>query len=530
MLDFFRKLFGSDFMPHVYCLREPAVVTLHVVSDALTAAAYFAIPLVLLLIRRRRQDLVFPWMFGLFGVFIFACGSTHVLAIWTLWHPVYRLEGLVKAITATSSVMTAFLLYRLIPSIVLLPSPAQLSLEIAERRKVEGSIRQLNAGLEERVHQRTQELDESNAHLQALNAELTRSELRYRTLVEAMPQLVWTANQSGVEYLSRQWEEYTGIPEKAQLGDKWIRVLHPDDVHSTLELWTKAVETRTGFEAEYRIRKHDGTYRWFKGRGVPLGGPADTAPTWLGTSTDVDTEKRASTALAVHNSRLEDLAFATAHHLQEPVRNLRIQTQLLQRHLEGNLDEAGSELIGQMSGTMNRLRLLLQDFRAYSEVSTAHTAPRRFNVKGAIQSAIIAWRTELEALDAAVSLNIPELEAEGDAQQIQTVVEHLLGNAVKYRDAGRSLSLTVSAAELNRDIIVSVADNGIGIDPRFHATIFGLFKRLHKSEDYPGTGLGLAVCQRIIEAHGERLWVESQVGLGSTFHFTLKKAEPQYVS
>ena len=531
MLDFIRKLFGSDFMPHVYCLRDPAVVALHVTSDALTAAAYFAIPLVLLLIQKRRHDLVFPWMFRLFGLFIFACGSTHILAIWTLWDPIYRFEGVVKAITAISSVMTAFLLYRLVPSILLLPSPSQLNLEIAERRRVEETIRHLNVELEERVWQRTRELDESNLHLQTLLLNLSQSELKYRTLVEAMPQFVWTANQNGVDYLSRQWEEYTGIPESLQLGDKWIRVLHPDDVGATLKAWSKALADRTGYEAEYRIRKYDGSYRWFKGRGVFLQGPEGAAPTWLGTSTDVDSEKRASTALAIHNTRLEDLAFATAHHLQEPVRNLKIQTQLLQRHWDGSIDETGSELIEQMSGTMNRLRLLLHDFRAYSEVSTAHLAKSKLDIGDVIRKALSQWQSEFEVLDVSVDLESSTLTVEADRQQIQTVLEQLVGNALKYRNPERRLTVSISVAESDGNVIVAVADNGIGIDPRFHKSIFGLFKRLHGSEDYPGTGLGLAVCQRIVEMHGQRLWVESQPGVGSKFYFTLKKADaPQYVS
>ena len=111
------------------------------------------------------------------------------------------------------------------------------------------------------------------------------------------------------------------------------------------------------------------------------------------------------------------------------------------------------------------------------------------------------------------------------------MLEQLVGNALKYRNPERRLTVSISVAESDGNVIVAVADNGIGIDPRFHKSIFGLFKRLHGSEDYPGTGLGLAVCQRIVEMHGQRLWVESQPGVGSKFYFTLKKADaPQYVS
>ena len=107
MLEFFRQLFSTDFMPHVYCLREPALIALHTISDGLIALAYFLIPVALIILFRRRRDLAFRWAYFLFAIFILACGTGHILGIVTLWHPVYRLEGLVKALTAFASVATA---------------------------------------------------------------------------------------------------------------------------------------------------------------------------------------------------------------------------------------------------------------------------------------------------------------------------------------------------------------------------------------------------------------------------------------
>lgn len=138
-------------MPHVYCLRDPALVVLHAASDGLIAVSYFVIPVALVMMLRKRRDLAFPWMFELFGLFILACGTTHILSIWTLWHPIYRFEGLIKAITVLASVPTAILLFRSLPQVVALPSPAQLSHEISERRTAEDNLRRLNVELEDRV-------------------------------------------------------------------------------------------------------------------------------------------------------------------------------------------------------------------------------------------------------------------------------------------------------------------------------------------------------------------------------------------
>src|SRR4051794_32321613 len=127
MLNYLHKLFGTDFLPHGYCMRwQSDLLWLHVVSDALITLSYLCIPIVLIYFVRKRRDLEFHWMFVAFGVFILACGATHIMAIWTLWTPMYRLEGLIKAVTAAASVITAICLTRLLPELLRIPSPQQL--------------------------------------------------------------------------------------------------------------------------------------------------------------------------------------------------------------------------------------------------------------------------------------------------------------------------------------------------------------------------------------------------------------------
>lgn len=181
MLEFFRKLFATDFIPHGHCyLWRPEIVWLHAVSDGLTALAYFIIPLALVHLVRKRRGLAFDWMFVLFGVFILACGATHLMSIVTLWHPVYRLDGVIKAVTALASVPTAFLLLRLVPQAIAIPSPEQLrnanralEREVADRRVAEERIRVLNFDLESRVTERTRDLSEANERLERMNEDLT---------------------------------------------------------------------------------------------------------------------------------------------------------------------------------------------------------------------------------------------------------------------------------------------------------------------------------------------------------------------
>lgn len=181
-MEFFRSLFYSgDFMPHGYCyMWRPGVVWLHVVSDGLIALAYFSIPFSLIYFIRKRRDVPFHWIFVCFGVFILACGATHAMEIWTLWHANYWLSGGVKLITAAASVPTAVMLIRLVPHAVALPSPEAMRIEIAERARAQKALDEARNELELRVQKRTAELQRVNMelHLEIAQRQQAQKELR----------------------------------------------------------------------------------------------------------------------------------------------------------------------------------------------------------------------------------------------------------------------------------------------------------------------------------------------------------------
>ena len=177
MREFFEKLFSADFMPHGYCyLWRPDIVWLHAISDGLIMVSYYIIPVLLIYFVRKRKDLPFHWMFIMFGVFIFGCGTTHLMEIWTLWHGTYRLAGLIKAITAGASLATAAALFPMIPKALSLPSPEELKLEIAFRKSAEEELQRAKDELEFRVQERTTDLRNTNEQLVAEVEQRTRAE------------------------------------------------------------------------------------------------------------------------------------------------------------------------------------------------------------------------------------------------------------------------------------------------------------------------------------------------------------------
>ncbi|MBC7860782.1 MAG: hypothetical protein H7Z39_18815, partial [Burkholderiaceae bacterium] len=196
-----------DLIPHGYCLSwQPGLLWLHGISDLVTALAYYTIPVMLLWFVRRRRDLQFSWIFVLFGVFIMACGATHVMSLWNLWFPDYLAAGIVKAVTALASVGTALALFPLLPKALALPGPAQwaavhdnLRGEIAERRQAEDEVLRLNSALEERVAARTAELQAANSELSLLHVELeARVQRRTAELQAAQAELLNMARLAGM--------------------------------------------------------------------------------------------------------------------------------------------------------------------------------------------------------------------------------------------------------------------------------------------------------------------------------------------
>ena len=235
---------------------------------------------------------------------------------------------------------------------------------------------------------------------------------------------------------------------------------------------------------------------------------------------DVTQRRQNEDELRRANSDLEQFAYSASHDLQEPLRNISIYSELLaMRHGTGLNDEA-LMFLGYLKNGALRMKSLIHDLLAYTQVTVGEMGSEQADSQEALNAALANLSAAVAKSQARVSCDaLPSLPVQ--SLHLQQVFQNLVGNAIKYRRPNEPPQVHVKAERQNGSWLFSVRDNGIGIAPAYKDRVFGLFKRLHTGDEYSGTGLGLAICQRIVERYQGRIWVESELGKGATFYFTL---------
>ncbi|ODG97472.1 hybrid sensor histidine kinase/response regulator [Nostoc sp. KVJ20] len=556
MSELWTNFFTSgSFIPHGHCyLWQTNLVWLHILSDSLIALAYYSIPATLFYFVRKRQDLPFDWIFLLFSAFIVACGTTHLIEIWTLWHPTYWLSGFVKAITATISLITAVNLVSLVPQTLAFTSPAQLEqanqelqTQITERLRIEKELRKYQNHLEEMVAVRTNEITKTNEKLQQEILErqrilevLRQSEERYRYLAEAIPQLVWTTDANGeCDFFNQNWCDYTGLTLEQSLGSGWLAALHPDDIQSADEVWSNAVKDGSIYNNEYRFKRaSDGSYRWQLARGLPLKDEQGIVVKWFGTCTDIHEQKQILEERA-HLLELEQLARAKAetanrikdeflavlsHELRTPLNAILGWSKLLQTR---RLDQVKtSEALATIERNATLQVQLIEDLLDISRILQGKLTLNitKINLESTVLSALetmrLAAETKLIEVNTVFEPDVGEIL--GDSIRLQQVVWNLLSNAVKFTPKGGKVEVRLEQADGYAQLVVS--DTGKGISADFLPFVFDYFRQADSTStrNFGGLGLGLAIVRNIIEMHGGTVKAESHgEGKGAIFTVSL---------
>jgi PAS domain S-box-containing protein len=366
-----------------------------------------------------------------------------------------------------------------------------------------------------------------------LSHDLTESKesgAKYRGLLEAAPDAMVVVNQGGeIVLLNLQAEKQFGYHRDELLGQKVKRIipegfaerLIADALRSTADALAQQIDTGI----ELTGRRKDGSEFPIE---IMLS-PLQSAEGVLVTAAirDITERKRSEEQLVKmvgelkrSNDELQQFAYVASHDLQEPLRMVASYTQLLAKRYKGRLDSDADEFIAYAVDGANRMQGLIQDLLAYSRAGTGGKDLHRISSEEALKEALTNLRATIEESGAVVTHDsLPAITS--DDTQLTLVLQNLVGNAIKYRGADAPRVHVSATKNGGNEWIFSVRDNGLGIDPQYFDRIFVLFQRLHGREEFKGTGIGLAICKKMLERLGGRIWVESQPGTGSTFYFAL---------
>jgi PAS domain S-box-containing protein len=368
----------------------------------------------------------------------------------------------------------------------------------------------------------------------AAEKHLGQMESRYRGLLEAAPDAMVVVNQAGeIVLLNVQAEKQFGYKRDELLGQK-VKNLIPEGfaeriVADALRSAEDALAQQIGTGIELIGRRKNGSE-------FPLElmlSPLESAEGILVTAAirDITTRKKGEADLLNKmeelnrsNEELGQFAYIASHDLQEPLRMVASYTQLLSRRYKGKLDSDADEFIAFAVDGAGRMQRLIQDLLTYSRVGTKGQDLLETSSEEALQHALTNLRGAIEASGALVTHDPLPIVAADEMQLIQ-LFQNLVGNAIKYQSPGVPKVHISAIQNGGKKWIFSVKDNGLGIDPQYFEKIFGMFQRLHKREEFAGTGIGLAICKKIVERHGGSIAVESEPGKGSTFSFALAGIE-----
>ncbi len=350
-----------------------------------------------------------------------------------------------------------------------------------------------------------------------------------RRLVRELPVGVLSLNREGVlTQANRAAAEILGRPsEQALVGGHFAEVVRDPDLQA---LWAALVDQDRAIDGEdARVRLSDGGVRWIRVYVWPVRDSAGVAiigydAVLLDVSAAKQTDRRLSVraeALQRSNEDLEQLAFAVSHDLQEPLQLASRHAHLLGERYGDRLGEEAERSLGHLVKNTDRMQEMIDGVLRYFRAGRLGTPPETVDFGAAVDEAVSNLGGVVEESAASVQHNdLPSLPA--DRLRIVQLFQSLIGNAIKFRRV-EPPRIVISAREAEEEWQFAVKDNGIGIDPQQYPRIFGMFQRLHTAEEYPGTGIGLAMCKRIVERGGGKIWLSSIPRQGTTFYFTIPK-------
>lgn len=495
------QLLGSNgYLPLGYCFKwDTTLLVLTVVGNLLASIALFLIPLaVLTFLRRGGHYQSFSGLFYLFTSASIAGAAAHAMKIWNVFHADFGLEAGLDFYSGLAFLSTAALMWPLIPKILALPQPEQM----------------------------TKAYDELKAEM------IRRESAEYRN--RQLASIVESSNDAIVSFLlngtvlswNRGAQELFGYSVESTMG-KAMRQLIGPDMDMIIDVLREGRKLDT-IELPYTTR--DGRLIYLSLCVSPIKDAEGKVVSGAAIFRDITQTKQAekdlvhtSEQLSHSNKELEDFAWVAAHDLKEPVRTMATYSKLLSQEYEDTLDDQAKQFLKFIHRSSIMAMARIDDVLKFSAVRREKFIAHKVDLNDLVFSVMQDLNSAIKESHAKIDIPKPLPTIHGKSEYVSLLMQNILSNAIKYSEKAPVIEIT--AEEEGEFWHIQVRDNGIGFEQEHASKIFQMFQRLHSDDKYSGTGLGLAMCKKIVELHGGKIWAESRVGEGTTFHFTLPSVD-----
>ncbi len=489
-------------------------------------AAYFAIPFIILRFVIRKNSTLYTKLYYLFAAFILACGTTHFIDAMMFWIPVYRFNSLLKFVTAIISWVTVIVLIKYLPSAFATKTIPELEDEIQKRKAAEKALQKLNEELENIIEEKTKEI--------------RLKEFKFKSIIENSADAISLMDNDlqGI-YSNKSAYELSGRTEAESKEMHWSTLIHPDDTGKINEIVATAKKTpRKQISAEIRLLHKERGYLHIEGtvcnllentavhalvfnfRDVSKIKNAEHEVWQLNESLERKIAER-TLQLEAANKELEGFSYSVSHDLRAPLRIINGYADMLYTDYKTELNGEGLRLLDIIMYNTRHMGKLIDALLNLARMGRKELTVQHADMNAIVMSTI---KEQISLQTRSVTFDTAELIAVNcDSVLMRHVWSNLISNAIKYSSKVENPMITIKSTENEHDVIYSVKDNGVGFDMKYSHKLFGVFQRLHNKTDFDGTGVGLALVQRIVAKHGGKVWAEGVENTGATFYFSIPK-------